>query len=275
VVLLFNSFAYVMAMELPVTTSDPFKEANDLYDRSKWEEAAEKYTSVFKNTDIPRELSEDAIKKEADSFGMTSEQLIRGHVNYGDVLFAFREFPQAFAHWQYRIHDGQFGRKPLVNEWDGSDPEGKTIVVYSERERGAFGDTFFATPLLEWLKSCGAKVIFVPQNILKKLYSTPDTAQSTYVSQVIVREEELPSHDAETYVRSIFGPYCKAREESSFPIIGNFLSGKKELPVHVQEKLREHVGKLLIGFWWRSSGTTSKAADYRSLDRDPGAKSYV
>ncbi len=27
----------------------------------------------------------------------------------------------------------------------------------------------------------------------------------------------------------------------------------------------------MVGFWYRSSGLTSKAADYRSLDRDPGA----
>jgi len=278
-ILLLNSFVSVVAMDV---ASDPFEKANNLYDQSKWEEAAQEYASVFGGTDMPSKLSEDAIKREADGFGTTSEQLIRGHVNYGDVLLACSGFEsgkpakldkllQGLAHREYRIYDGQFGRKPLANEWDGSDPSGKTIVVRSERDKGAFGDTLLGSFLLRWLESCGACVIFVSQKPLKTLYSTPGTLQNAYVNHVTVRGDEIPDHDSSTYLWSLFGPYVKANGELSFPVKGSWLSGKDELPAHVQEKLREHAGKLLIGLWWRSSGTATKAADYRSLDRDPGA----
>ena len=276
IVLLLNSFACVVAMDLSDTTSDPFEKANGLYDQSEWKKAAGEYASVFKDTGVSRELSKDAIQKEADSLGVTREQLIRGHVNYGDVLLALSEFEpvkflQALPHRQYRQYDGQFGRKPLANEWDGSDPSGKTIVVYSERAGEAFGDTFFASFLLRWLKDCGANVIFAPQKLLTRLYSTPGTVQSTYVDKVVVRGGELPAHDSSTYLWSIFEPYVKARGEHAFPVGGSWLSGKDELSIEVQKKLREHAGKLLIGLWWRSAGVAAKAADYRSLDRDPGA----
>jgi len=128
---------------------------------------------------------------------------------------------------------------------------------------------------LRRLKSCGANVIFVPQKPLRKFYSTPGTVQSTYVDQVVARGDEIPVHDFSTYLWSILGPYFKERGGSSFPVEGSWLSGIKELPASVKEQLRKHVGRLLIGFWYRSSGTASKGADYRSFDRDPGAGRMV
>ncbi|HEB41632.1 MAG TPA: hypothetical protein ENI08_01260 [Candidatus Dependentiae bacterium] len=274
IVLLLSSFIQVGA-------EDPFKKANALYDQSEWVKAEKEYDSIFKDIPMPEELNKEIIEKVAASHDMTSEELIRGHVNCGDVKMALM-FGDAKQHskileWarhsQYRIFGGQFGRKPLENEWNGSDLKGKTIVVYSERDKGAFGDTFFATPLLRWLKECGATVVFVPQKLLRKLYSTG--IQKTYVDQVLVRGEELPVHDFSTYLWSLFKGFYKEHGESSFPVERGWLSGRKELSPWIQKKLKPHVGKLLIGFWYRSSGPTSKGADYRVLDRDPGANRMV
>ncbi len=262
--LLLNSFVFVRG-------DDIFKKATALYEQSQWEEAEQEYDRIFQNMPPLENLDEEAIKKEAASLGVTKDELIRGRVNCADVKFALQKFTEGCKYYQYRIYGEQFGRKPLKNEWDGSDPAGKTIVIYSERDRGAFGDTFIMSGLIRWLKKQGAQIILVPQKPLQKLYSTPGTIQSTYVDQVKIRGEELFDHDAEVYLWSLLKNYYDKNKDSSFPIQGPWFSGKKELPAWVEEKLKPHIGKLLVGFWYRSSGSTSKAADYRTLDRDPGA----
>lgn len=279
-----NSFLKKISIVLLLTSSmyvgaeDPFKKANELYDQSEWRQAEQEFDRIFKDIPMPEELDKGVIAKIAAAHNMTSEELIRGHVNCADVKMAIAfgdvknnhdKILEWGKHSQYRIYGGQFGRKPLKNEWDGSDLKGKTIVVYSERDNGAFGDTFFATPLLRWLKKCGATIVFVPQKLLKKLYSTG--TQKTFVDQVLVRGEQLPSHDFSTYLWSLFGGFYKEHGESSFPVERGWLSGKKELSPWIEEKLKPHVGKLLIGFWYRSAGPKAKGADYRCLERDPGA----
>ncbi len=207
-----------------------------LYEKSEWGQAEQEFDRIFKEGVI-EDLSQEAIEKEAASFDMTVKELIRGHVNCAAVKMALGKIPEWGKHNQYRVYDEQFGRKPLANKWDGSDPKGKTIVVYSERNGGAFGDTFIMSFLLRWLKSCGARVIFVPQKPLKKLYSTSETIQKIYVDQVLVRGEELPAHDFSTYLWSLFGEFHK---QSALPVESGWLSGKKELPTWVQEKLKPH-----------------------------------
>lgn len=275
-------FAYnIHAAQTP--QPDPFAHAYELYISSSWKEAYDEYDSVHKS------ITNNSI----DTKNMDPMDIFRGHVNFGDVTFAKaageynsgnideakKLILQACAHWTYRLKAGQFGRKPLDNEWDGSDLQGKTLVVYSERDGGAFGDSFYMTPMLRYVKEQGARIIFVPQKPLANLYDKtklPDALQTQYVDQVALRGTELPQHDKATYLWSILEHYIKdERVEKPFPL-KPCLSGTHFSDALLSQKIAEltaHYGHepFLVGMWWRSAGPAAKAADWRTLDRDPGA----
>ena len=253
--------------------SDPFASANKHYSNSEWDLAYQEYSDIFKKIDS-ESLDKTTISKEA---------FIKGNVNYADVLrslgvtdWAKGHHEQAKAKWltackhySYRLEDGRFGRKPLGDEeWDGSDPKGKTIVVLSERDGGAFGDTFYASFLLRHLKNRGANVVFVPQIPLKKLYETEGTLQAGYVDKVCLRGEKLPQHDGKIYLWSLFEDYIK-KNKQPFPV-KPWMSGPS-LTNELKQLLKPYAGTFLVGFWYRGSGDASQAADNRSLDRDFGA----
>jgi len=262
---------------------DPFTFANELYGASNWTEAYIKYNAIHNDINTG--------KLKSNEIDLTA--LVRGHVNFGDVTFAkaASEYSngnkdeakklmlQACSHWSFRLQGGQFGRKPLNNEWDGSDLTGKTLVVYSERDGGAFGDTFYMTDLLRYVKEKGAQVIFVPQKPLANLYDKtklPNALQTQYIDQVALRGTELPKHDKATYLWSILEHYVNDKKiEKPFPM-KPCLSGTQFSHQPLLQKIEELTQKygqepFLVGMWWRSAGPAAMAADWRTLDRDPGA----
>jgi hypothetical protein len=262
---------------------DPFETANDLYSKSEWDQAYNEYRIVHKQ-----------LKKEPEAYQKYDKlDIIRGHVNYADVLYAKgvgelgkgnkdtakKLMLKACKNWRHRLEGRQFGRAPLPNEWDGSDLTGKKILVYSERDGGAFGDSFYMTALLRYLKEDkGAHVIFVPQRPLANFYRVAGTEQSQYVDEVAVRGTDLPEHHAATYLWSILEYYLHDKDMSqAFPLKSS-MSGTSStefiglLDTKVTEYRQKHgTAPLIVGGWWRSSGNASLAADWRTLDRDPGA----
>src|SRR5581483_5145651 len=205
---------------------DPFSAAHEQYNLSNWDKACTLYLTTFAKID------DGTIKKE----NIDPMALVKGYVNCGDVLYAqgagaYNRGEKEIAKqlmlsacdlWSHRLGGRQFGRAPLNNEWDGSDLTGKTLVVYSERDGGAFGDTFYMTGLLRYVKEKGARVIFVPQKPLAKLYDKnhlPNALQTHYVDQVVLRSEELPQHDVAIYLWSILKYYLHdTAMEKAFPM---------------------------------------------------------
>ena len=200
-------FVVLLGVFIFTQAHDPFEKANAFYDNSEWENAYQAYTNVFRAID----------NEEIDKNEIANDALIRGHVNYADVLWAFgvnewqdrnhetarKKWLQACDHWAYRLEAGQFGRKPLDDEWEGSDPSGKTIVVLSERDNGAFGDTFIMSFLMRYFKNKEANIVFVSQKPLRKLYEADSTLQADYVNRVVVRGDKLPKHEAKIYLWSL------------------------------------------------------------------------
>lgn len=279
--LLLNCGMTIAMNEGNVVKQDPFGEANKRYDESDWSGANAQY-----------KLAHEEIKKngssEYDKLG-----LVRGHVNYADVLFsravgklAKKQYAKARKlmlsacdHWVHRLEGGQFGRKPLDNEWDGSDIAGKKILVYSERDGGAFGDTFYMAPMLRYLKEAGAaEVILVPQKPLAKFYQMKGAEHTKFVDKVALRGDTLPEHDAAVYLWTILKHVLKNNSiQDCFPF-KPWMSGDgdqkftSQLENRLQELKKENNSDVaVVGMWWRSSGSASLASDWRSLLRDPGA----
>jgi len=279
-IIILLSSVVVVARDIP--EQDPFSEANKRYDESDWSGANAQYKRVHE------ELRKKNNNDECDKLAS-----VRGHVNYADVLYsravgklakqqyekAGRLMLLACDHWAHRLEGGQFGRKPLNNEWDGTDLTGKRILVYSERDGGAFGDTFYMTPMLRFLKEKGAHVILVPQKPLQKFYQMKNTEHALYVDEVALRGDTLPQHDAAIYLWSILKYYLKDVPAKDLFPMAPWMSGDGDqkftgqLEQRFQELKKDNGGKdvAVVGMWWRSSGSASLAADWRSLSRDPGA----
>lgn len=262
---LFVVSSLVNAME-----SDLFAKANELYANSDWGNAKKLYKSIHKQIESGA-INKNDIEKEA---------LIRGHVNYADVLWALGvakwdagekedardNWMLACKHWAYRLEGRQFGRTPLTDEWNGSDPSNKKIVVFSERDSGAFGDTFLMSFLLRYLKKRGATIYFVPQAPLKKLYENKELLHGSCIDAVYSRSEQLPGHNSKIYLWSLLNYYI-GKATDPFPVEG-WLSGPDDLGI-CKTILEKYTNSLLVGFWYRSS--TNAAADYRALERNLGA----
>jgi hypothetical protein len=268
-----------------VLAVDPFEKANQLYAESKWEEAAVEYTKVHEDIDT-RKQSIDLVDK---------ENIIRGHVNYSDVLFSLSAgalskkdytkaqtlMAEACKHREWRLHDGQFGREPIKEdeELDWSNLKGKRVLVRSERKGGALGDTFYETDLLRHLKEKGAYVILAVQNPLIKLYQLKGSKQAQYVDEVIsANATELPMHEKKIYLWSILKHALSEQQvQHIFPkqpsLSGGDVTEFTELIKKRSGELHKIYGKepLIVGFWWRGAGDQVRAADWRKLSRDPGA----
>ncbi len=264
---------------------DPFEHAKMLYDASNWSEAYAEFTRIH-------EAIENGILKIEN---IDKNAYINGHVNYADVISAkaagewnkgnFENAKQlmlkACKHSHYRLEGRQFGREPLNNELLAEeDMNGIILAVYSERVTGAFGDSFYATYLLEYAKSKGATVIFLPQKPLMSLYDRtclPDALQTQFVDMVASRDiKPVPEHDKAIYLWSILEHYLNDKTVKQHFPVKQCLSGTNIRNAALAQKIAELTQKyghepLLVGAWWRSAGPAAKAADWRTLDRDPGA----
>ncbi len=107
--------------------------------------------------------------------------LARWHLLMGD-------FEKGWAAYEAR-RERTDKKKPKINgvEWDGSDPRGKTILIYAEQ---GFGDTIQFLRFLTPLANRGAKVIVVCQ---KSLVSLVETVEG--VAKVTCLWRPLPKYD--------------------------------------------------------------------------------
>lgn len=203
-------------------------------------------------------------------YKMDKSDYYQARVNCGDASAALGKWKEAAKHWRWRVSAGKFGRVPLEKSWDYSDPKGKKIVVYSERDSGAFGDSFIMLKLLKMLKSDGAHITFVPQKPLQKVCEL----QTESIDQVVLRGQDIPKHDAATYLWSILNYAYQDQNYYKLSDNNHWLQAPSLRP-ELQEHLEKYKNKLLVGFWYRGSGATTLAADNRSLSRDPGANVII
>ena len=119
-----------------------------------------------------------------------------GHLGLARLCLLKGDLTSGWSEYEWRRHKNE-GKFPKLSgtEWDGSDPRGKTILVYAEQ---GFGDTLQFIRYLPLLAQRGARVVVVCQvSMLKLIQAMPGVASA----QAVWRP--LPAYDYWTPLLSL------------------------------------------------------------------------
>lgn len=109
-------------------------------------------------------------------------------LRFSILLVALGEMRQAWDEYFIAVEQMALARHPgLKPAWDGSDPAGKTILVYAD---GNFGDTLMLARFVPVLRQRGAKVILLCQPALVALL------ESLVAQRTLPLEAPTPTFDA-------------------------------------------------------------------------------
>ena len=153
----------------------------------------------------------------------------------GDLAAGWMEYE-----WRRRKPEGKYP-KLSGPEWDGSDPAGKTILVYAEQ---GFGDTLQFIRYLPLLAQRGARVVVVCQKSLLRLVQSMEGVAS---AQAVWKP--LPAYDCHIPLLSL--PLHFATTAATIPAQVPYLSGPgllTPLPAPIGTRLK-------IGLVWAGSAT--------------------
>jgi FkbM family methyltransferase len=161
--------------------------------------------------------------------------LARGYLLKGDFVDGWREYE-----WRRQRTDK---KKPKIDgvEWDGSDPQGKTILVYAEQ---GFGDTIQFLRYLPILAKRGARVVVVCQ---KSLASLIERVEGVAIAHTLWRP--LPAYDFFAPLLSL--PYKLGVGDKPIPAQVPYLVSHKKAQLP-----RPPLGtRLRVGLIWAGSAT--------------------
>lgn len=134
----------------------------------------------------------------------------------------------------------QFGDKPL---WDGSDLQGKTILLIDEQ---GLGDTMQFIRYAQRLKRGGATVILLCNPVLKTFLQTA----ADYLDYVITDGDVFPPFDVQMNLLSL--PYFFKTVEKTIPVDIPYLKADPELVSFWQKKLSADK-YVKIGLCWQGN----------------------
>ncbi len=138
------------------------------------------------------------------------------------------DYERGFADYEARLrrHD-QIARHRRIEAppWDGSDFDGKTLVVYGEQ---GYGDIIHCARFMPMVKARGGTVVFQAKPPIKRLLGTVDG-----IDEVVTTDDERPPVDLKLPVFSLPGlfetrwpdvpadvPYIRVAEEADAPLDG-------------------------------------------------------
>ena len=161
--------------------------------------------------------------------------LARGYLLKGDFVDGWREYE-----WRRHRTDK---KKPRIDgvEWDGSNPQGKTILVYSEQ---GFGDTIQFLRYLPVLAQRGARVVVICQ---KSLASLVARVEGVAAADCVWRP--LPAYDY--FVPLLSLPHKLGLGDKPIPAQTPYLVSHKKAQLP-----RPPLGtRLRVGLIWAGSST--------------------
>lgn len=194
-------------------------------------------------------------------------QTITNWVNYAETVLATGDYINGFKLFDWRLHlinprDKFMRIAKLQNAWDGSNPEGKHIVVYCEQ---GLGDTFFFSRYIKVLHRLGAKVTVVVQGPLKGIIKQ----SFAEVADIITGNEPLPEFDYDVYMMSlpryVSAQGLKPTTIETIPQEGSYIKPSETLKNDWQKKLA-HDKNIKIGICWAAG--PMPAGQARKLERD-------
>lgn len=167
-------------------------------------------------------------------------QDVEAHVNLGITLLTVGEFREGWGEfeWRRRRKDKLWNRSGRA--WDGSDPAGKTILLYGE---GGLGNQIHFARYASLLAKAGAKVILECHSSLKPLL-----ASFPGVEKVAAHGESTRPPDFHCPLLSVAGIVGTGID--SIPVREPYLHGSPELIEFWRKELVDLVG-CRVGVCWQ------------------------
>ena len=166
------------------------------------------------------------------------------------------DFEQGWAGYEWRYGSSQESRRTYDKpRWDGSDLNGKTILIHAEQ---GFGDTFQFIRYAHAIKEKNGIVIAAVQKPLVTLIK-----RCKYIDKVISTEETVPHFDV--YLEMMSLPYILKTRLDTIPCEIPYLYADEQLTDHWKNRLAADKN-FKIGICWNvnenysSLATRTKAA---------------
>lgn len=166
------------------------------------------------------------------------------HGNLGMLLLVQGDFKNGWPEYEWRCQTQEWHRNParerfMHPRWDGSDLNGKTILLHTEQ---GFGDTIHFARYAELVAARGGKVILECSKFLTRLVATIPG-----VSQTIARGDTLPEFDVQCSLLTL--PMLFETVEATIPNKVPYLSAEANL----SDRWRDRIGdeqRLKVGIAW-------------------------
>jgi tetratricopeptide (TPR) repeat protein len=170
-----------------------------------------------------------------------------GHWNRSLALFLKGDWDNGWQEYEWRWKIDSFKLKRLTppeKQWDGSDLNGRRILLYAEQ---GFGDAiqFFRYALL--VSHRGGKVIVqAPSQLLRLFRQTPSV-------EVVGAGDPLPEFDVHYPLLSL--PLLFKTTIDTIPALTPYLLANPELVEKWKERIPTDPGLIKVGFVWRGRST--------------------
>jgi Flp pilus assembly protein TadD len=167
------------------------------------------------------------------------------HLNRAILWLLRGNWRLGWPEYEWRLRTKQPSRPELTQpRWDGSDLNGRTLVVFSEQ---GLGDTIHFIRYASLVKERGGKVIFECQPALMPLL-----ANVQGIDQLLSRGSALPSFDVHAPLLSL--PGILHTEPDTVPAAVSYLQANDKLVGHWRKEL-EPLRGFKIGIAWKGSPT--------------------
>jgi protein O-GlcNAc transferase len=169
----------------------------------------------------------------------------RAHLNRALALLLKGDYAEGWDEYEWRWQVPGIARRPSPPpEWDGSNPAGRTLLLYAEQ---GLGDTLHFVRYAALVQRLGAKVVVeCPPPLARLLASCPG------IDVIVPRGQALPPCDAQVALLSL--PRILGTTLDNVPQEVPYLfADPKLLKSWRQELDRLAAGKLKIGINWQGS----------------------
>ncbi|MCG2722438.1 MAG: tetratricopeptide repeat-containing glycosyltransferase family protein [Thermodesulfovibrionales bacterium] len=166
------------------------------------------------------------------------------HFNIAGSLLLHGDFQEGWKEyeWRKKMH-GYKGCRFIQPLWDGSDVQGHTIMLYSEKGYEGFGDTIQFIRYATLIAKRGVKVFAECQRELKSLLRSVEG-----VEQVFSKDETLPEFDLTCPYLSL--PFVFGTTVEIIPSKTPYIMTNPVLIQNWRDKIQRDNSELKIGLVW-------------------------
>ncbi len=191
------------------------------------------------------------------------------HLSLGMMLLRMGEFELGFAEYEWRTQVKKNQTRSFPQPvWNGSDLEGKRILLHHEQ---GFGDTIQAIRYATKVQAHGGKVIVLcPQSLVRLLTTCAG------INQLVITEAELPPFDVHAPLMSL--PRIFGTTLATIPCSIPYLSPPKSLHLQLEQST---TNQLKIGIVWagnpnniRDRSRSCSLTDFQELLQISGISFY-